>query len=711
MNSVDIFKAEALWLLDDYPEGVYVSELTSHRLVYMNNVCRRLFGIAPDADIGGESCYKTLHGYDSPCAFCRPECLSENRYHVWEHDNNLLGKHVVLRDRLIRWNGRDCRLQTISVAESGEQLRQLVTSKIHTENTLLECIDALANQSGPDGVEKSVDKILEVIGSFYFADRAYVLELEPSSTTLRRTYEWLRDGVPAESDRVTDVNLSPLRQKCHSERTPMIIKDIEMLREGDPAEYERQKKRGVHAIYCVPYESEGKMRGCVGVDNPTLNMGNFSMLKTLALLVSNQIDQYRLRSRQEYAIYHDALTGLRNRNSYNHYRSGLEEEKLRRVGVAVGNLNSLDRQNRDFGVENGDGVVKLAATILQKHFSKDMLFRFEGDEFIVVCENISFQPFIKRVEEAEREISEKTLCGITTGHTWAEEDIMIGAMVNTAKRHMVEKKKLYYASKDEDSRYNSKQILENLKANIAAGNFLIYIQPKINLSDGSLHGAEALIRYSSQEYGIIPPGKFIPLIEKEGLIRYIDFFVLETVCGLIAKWLAAGIEPPVIALNFSRATLLESGISESVDEVVEKYGIPRKYIYIEITESAGRMEKDTFVSIGRLLMERGFELSLDDFCSEYSCVSLLSALKFAEIKFDRSMIAQLGGEDRTADIICEMMMGLCASLGLPVIAEGVETEEQLAILKNFRCDAVQGFLFDRPLPVAEFEKKYLSAKE
>ena len=706
-STANLFKDGSFWLLDDYTDGVYISDTENHHLIYMNNVGRRMFGIAPDADIRELLCHEVLHGCGTPCSFCMPELLSENRYYVWEQFNNIIGKHVVLRDRLIKVNGRTLRLQTITEAETKEQMERLITTKIHTENTLLGCVSALADQGNIHGVEKSVTDILRAIADFYSADRAYVLELERPSLDMRHTYEWCRAGVASEINSVSSINLSNFRQRCFAEGTNMIIKDIEALKESDPAEYARQKSRGVKTIYVVPYTEGDEVKSYVGVDNPKLNLKNFFMLKTLTLLIANQIGQYRLRCQREYGIYHDTLTGLSNRNGYNTYKMTISEERLRRVGVAVGNLNALDQQNRDFGTEAGDSTVKVAATYLDRHFSGDMLFRFEGDEFIIICEDIHFSDFVARVEAAEKEICEKTSCGIAVGYTWSEKEVQLSEMLHQAKLHMIEKKKLYYNSIEGKSKYNSKKILDNLNAEIAKGRFLVYVQPKITVAESGLYGAEALIRYNSPDYGVIPPVKFIPTLEKEGLIRHIDFFVLEEVCKLIAKWIAEKRTLVPVSVNFSRTTLLESRIADSIEEIVDRYGIPHEYILIEITESAGYIEKDTFVSIGKILTARGFSLSLDDFCSEYSCVSLLGALKFREVKFDRSMISQLGGGEKTADTVCETMVGLCSKLGYPVVAEGVETEEQLEILKKFKCDAVQGFFFDRPMPADEFEKKYI----
>ncbi|MCD7953939.1 MAG: EAL domain-containing protein [Synergistaceae bacterium] len=709
-NTADFFRDGTFWLLDDYSDGVYISDTESHRLLYMNSVGRRMFGIAQDADVRELLCHKVLQGRDAPCPFCMPERLSENRYYAWEQINKVIGRHVVMRDRLIKVNGRRLRLQTITEAETKEQMERLITTKIHTENTLLGCVSALADQGNINGVEKSVTDILRAIADFYSADRAYVLELERPSLDMRHTYEWCRAGIASEINSVSSMKLSRFRQRCFAEGTAMIVKDIETLKESDPAEYARQESRGVRAFYMVPYTDGDEVRGYVGVDNPSLNLRNFSMLNTLTLLIAHQMGQYRLRCQREYGIYHDTLTGLSNRNGYNAYKTAISEEQLRRVGVAVGNLNALDQQNRDFGTEAGDSTVKVAATCLDRHFSEDMLFRFEGDEFIIICEDITFPDFVARVEAAEKDICKKTSCGIAVGYTWSEKEILLGEMLHQAKLHMIEKKKLYYNSIEGKSKYNSKKILDNLNAEIAQGHFIVYVQPKITVAEGGLYGAEALIRYSSPDHGVIPPVKFIPTLEKEWLIRHIDFFVLEEVCKLIAKWIAEKRTLIPVSVNFSRTTLLESRIADRIEEIVDRYGIPHEYILIEITESAGYIEKDTFVSIGRILTGRGFSLSLDDFCSEYSCVSLLSALKFKEIKFDRSMISQLGSGEKTADTVCETMVGLCSKLGYPVVAEGVETKEQLEILKKFKCDAVQGFFFDRPMPAEEFEKKYIYAQ-
>ena len=178
-------------------------------------------------------------------------------------------------------------------------------------------------------------------------------------------------------------------------------------------------------------------------------------------------------------------------------------------------------------------------------------------------------------------------------------------------------------------RYKYEIMHQNLTRSLNQRRFEIYLQPKAEISTGKIKGAEALIRYRDEEHGLITPDKFIPQLESAGLIRYIDFFVLEEVCKTLQHWKSKGIELFPVSLNFSRATLLEKGVVERIIQTSDRYGIERSLLEIEITESIGDLEHRILSEISKKIIQEGYRLSLDDFGAQYSNLSILSTLELS----------------------------------------------------------------------------------
>ena len=207
----------------------------------------------------------------------------------------------------------------------------------------------------------------------------------------------------------------------------------------------------------------------------------------------------------------------------------------------------------------------------------------------------------------------------------------------------------------------------------------------------------------------MPPGKFIPALEKNNLIRYIDLFVFEEVCKVLQKWDRMGVESPMISLNFSRKTLLEDHLIDMMEETVSKYQVDKNLIEIEITEDLADVGKTIVYQMVKHIRHAGFRVSLDDFGTNYSNLSILSELEFDTLKIDRSLIHSLESEEKNR-IILRNVIQMCKELKVSIIAEGVESERQRDILMRLGCLLIQGYLYSKPIPVHEFEKKFMNVQ-
>lgn len=242
--------------------------------------------------------------------------------------------------------------------------------------------------------------------------------------------------------------------------------------------------------------------------------------------------------------------------------------------------------------------------------------------------------------------------------------------------------------------------------------FSVYIQPKYEPSTKTLSGGEALVRWISPEDGFISPGRFIPIFEKTGFITKLDDYMISHTARLQSEWLAAGKKIVPVSVNVSRAHFAQPDLAEHIRDLVDEYPLPHNYIEIELTESAFFDDKEALLTTVRKLQEYGFEVSMDDFGAGYSSLNSLKDLPLNVLKLDAEFFR---GEDSSerGEIVVSEAISLAKQLNMRVVAEGVEKKEQVDFLAQKKCDMIQGFYFDKPLPVdvyvTRFEQETVSA--
>lgn len=278
-----------------------------------------------------------------------------------------------------------------------------------------------------------------------------------------------------------------------------------------------------------------------------------------------------------------------------------------------------------------------------------------------------------------------------------------GAYVMARHRHhLIE----YYSDELYSEIINQKNILAQFKPALNNNEFLIYYQPKVNVNTKMLCGAEALVRWKKNDE-IISPLRFIPILEKDGSICELDFYVLDSVCRFLRKIIDSGIEPIQISTNFSRYHLTNKNLANEIVAIIDKYSLSHNLIEVEITESEDFRDYAIMERLVRTLSEQGITTSIDDFGTGYSSLNMLKKINLNLIKIDKSFIP-LETEYLNKDkdfIMFRHIVSLADALGMNTIAEGVETYTQFEYLKDAHCDMVQGYLFDKPLPEEEFIKR------
>lgn len=250
------------------------------------------------------------------------------------------------------------------------------------------------------------------------------------------------------------------------------------------------------------------------------------------------------------------------------------------------------------------------------------------------------------------------------------------------------------------------KIINTMEESLLRGDFLVYLQPKVEIESGRLIGAEALIRWKHPEFGMVPPDHFIPVFEKNGFIYALDLYVWRRVCAMLRDWKTKGLRLVPVSVNVSRADLYHENLPEILGNMIREYRLEPGQLHLEITESAYVRDFTQLINVIERLTQSGFMIEMDDFGSGYSTLYTLSEMPLDVMKLDLKFLIEGKNQIRRQKIM-RTVINLARELQLQVIAEGVETEEQALLLKNMGCRYAQGYLYGKPMPEEEFVMKWM----
>lgn len=424
-----------------------------------------------------------------------------------------------------------------------------------------------------------------------------------------------------------------------------------------------------------------------------------------------KVDQ-EYREKMFYRANFDSLTGLYNKNYFIEKATELLAENPNTVYAFFRiNIEKFKMINEIFGQERGDIVLIKIADILRNDIGeKGVYARIYSDHF-VLCYPVD--------EEKLKKAAKATALFLNCAGQRIRVQLKIGVYINSqhyqnvlqlmdyAQIALQNKEKpaddniYYYRDSYLDSLLRNQKITNEMEQALREGQFHIFLQPQFGVSDKRLVGAEALIRWFHPEDGVIPPNQFIPVFEENQFIYMLDAFVCDRVCRLLAKWINQGKIIPV-SINLSRIDLQNPDLVPMLQAALRKYSIPVEYLHLEITESAYVENQEKLISVIEQLHKIGFMIEMDDFGSGYSSLNMLKDVPVDILKLDMRFFNKESHMERGGNII-ESVVSLAHSLGIMVIAEGVETEREVNFLRSVNCEVVQGYLYGRPVAVEEFE--------
>lgn len=420
--------------------------------------------------------------------------------------------------------------------------------------------------------------------------------------------------------------------------------------------------------------------------------------------------------------YYDSLTGLPNRSLFtDRLKMALAQSKRNKemCALIILDLDNFKAINDTLGHSVGDMLLKQVSEKIKGYLREvDTVARIGGDEFIII------QPQIKEISDATK-AADRILgkfqqpwrlegkdyyitasMGIGIYPNDGEDPQTIFRNADTALYRAKELGRNNYQLYTESMNQKVFQRLDienSLRRAIEREEFVLFYQPQVDINSGGIVGLEALLRWYHPDYGLVPPMEFIPIAEESGFIVTISEWVLTTACMQSKKWIDSGLDPHLIAVNLSARQFQQYDLVEVIDRIRCNSRLEPRLLELEITESTAMQDLNFTIDVLNQLRKKGIRVSLDDFGTGYSSLNYLRQLPIDTLKIDKSFVRDITANSKE-EAIAKSVISLAHKLKLTVVAEGVETNEQLLFLKKEGCDKAQGYLFSKPLPADEIEK-------
>jgi len=444
---------------------------------------------------------------------------------------------------------------------------------------------------------------------------------------------------------------------------------------------------------------------------------------TGAVIVFRDVSAARAMSLQmSHSAQHDFLTGLPNRMLFNdrvNQAIALAPRHMKKVAVLFLDLDGFKHINDSLGHPVGDKLLQsIALRLVNCVRAADTVSRQGGDEFVVLLSEvaqaedaaITARRMLQAVAEAHgvdhHDLHVTTSIGLSI---YPDDGLDAETLIKNADTAMYQAKEngrqsyQFFKPAMNVRAVERQSIEESLRRAVEREEFTLHYQPKISLATGEITGAEALIRWTHPTRGAVSPAQFIPVAEDCGLILPIGKWVLREACRQARAWMDAGLPLRSVAVNISAMEFRQEEFLRGVFAILEETGLHPRCLELELTESVLMKHVDSTESILKALRARGVQVAVDDFGTGYSSLSYLRRFPIDALKIDQSFVRQItSAPDETSIVTAIISMG--RSLKLRVVAEGVETQQELAFLQAHHCDEAQGYYFSRPVPAAEFAK-------
>ena len=449
----------------------------------------------------------------------------------------------------------------------------------------------------------------------------------------------------------------------------------------------------------------------------------YLIFSTISLLIW----EYYNKKRFKRIFYTDNLTKIKNQVAFENRAIEILHNASNKEYVLLNiDIDNFKYINDTHGYEYGDKVLIIVAAVLSKTFNiKETCARIGSDNFVILAKYRDslledIREMLTNAIISELDMNVTQTISYCIGAYLVEIDNLGYKSINSIMDKANIAHKVSKTRGISSTVWYNENLLKQLQIENSIYNYMykaieneefhMYLQPKFQISSLNVVSAEALVRWFSPELGFLSPDEFIPLFEKSGFIIELDFYMLKKACSFVRKtFMKKNQYTYPIAVNFSRVTIYQNSFYQRFLDTVKEYEIPFKYIEIEVTESAFNEISQPVISILEELKKLGFLISMDDFGSGYSSLSLLCSLSINGLKLDKSLLKETFNREKVYSII-QCIIEMSHRIGMSVVCEGIETKKDLEFLNTVKCDVGQGFYFSKPIEEKEFFNKYVTKK-
>jgi diguanylate cyclase (GGDEF)-like protein/PAS domain S-box-containing protein len=579
-------------------------------------------------------------------------------------------------------------------------------------------------QSLDEAVPQIIRTVCETMG-WHYGDR---YELDEEAGLLRRQEMWCIDepAIREFADSAAHRSVKPdnmaqgLVRRTYSSGKPVWIADI--AKQADLRRKPLIERAGLHGAFAFPLSANNKVLGVMEFFHRDVREPD-GMLLQIAESIGSQIGQFVVRMQAEEAVkfvaMHDSLTQLPNRMMFNQ-RLELSIKQAERSGSRLAvmfiDLDRFKIINDTLGHESGDLLLReVAQRVTENLRTGDIVARLGGDEFVVLLEDASDAGNVGRVAEkligaltsnfviAGREVHVTASIGISSYPVDAQDMRSLMKFADIAMYRAKEQGRNTFQFYSDHFNVHSVERLtleSQLRGALDRKELVVHYQPVIDGKSGRICGMEALVRWRHPEAGLLSPAHFIGIAEETGLVVPIGEWVLSTACAQQRAWVEQGLPPTRMAVNLSPRQFLHRHLIDDIVKVIEETKVDTRFLELEITESTVMHNLQRAAALLAQLKEMGIRVAIDDFGTGYSSLAYLKRFPIDSLKIDRSFVADVPGDPGNT-AITQAIIAMAHSLGLKVIAEGVETKEQLDFLCAHGCEEMQGYYFSTAVDVEE----------
>jgi diguanylate cyclase (GGDEF)-like protein/PAS domain S-box-containing protein len=722
-------KARLIAIIEATPDMVSTIS-PDGRVFYYNRAGLRMLGFEPEQDLSVVRIAETHPEWAAKLVLEEgiPHAI---KYGTWSGETALLrrdGHEIPVSQVILAHKGSDGTVEYLSTIARDITQHKANEAKIKRLNRIYSVLSGInttiVRVHEEDELFRDACRIAVEHGKFSFA---WIGKFDANTQQVMPVAQAGRDG-----GYLAQINLAsrentpgnyPLIAKALTEAKPVICNDI-ASDERMAAWSSEALSRGYRSVVVLPLILEGKPVGVFvlyAAETGVFDEEEMRLLNEMAGDISFAIDNLKKEAKLNYLAFYDVITGLPNRTLF-YDRLGQRLHDARRgetIAVLVIDLERFRIINETFGRHAGDALLKqVAERLITIGVGVDHLARISADCFAMILSNIREEADVVRffenqvatalskpfkLEGQELRISVRAGIAIFPGDGKDADTLFRNAEAALKKTKLTGDKYLFYTS-EFNARVAEKLTLENrLRRALEQEQLVLHYQPKVDLKSNQIGGLEALMRWNDPETGLVPPWKFIPVLEETGMIIEVGAWALARAMADYRDLQKNNLSPPRIAVNVSQVQLQRNDFVSTIERVVSDSGGVPGGLEIEITESLVMQDIEANIQKLRAIREMGVEVAIDDFGTGYSSLSYIAKLPINSLKIDRAFIINMtsNADDRS---IVSAIISLAHSLNLRVIAEGVETNEQAKLLRLLKCDEIQGFLFSPGVPVAQIEE-------